>query len=495
MQGTVADVVEAASDAYVAIDEAGAIRDWNSGAERIFSWSRQDVLGVDLVAVLALANAADGPATSVERLFEIARGPVADRRVELEVGDRRGRRFPVEGPVWCTGDGDSTTLHVLLHDVSDRRAAKDNLYRMAALVYSLDEAVLGVDPTGTILSWNSGAERTFGYPAFEMVGRNASVLVPAEDEAELARWWDVMVRKQRVQRGTISGVRKNGVVLQLDVTLSPLHDGHGSVSGGSLVARDVTEQRWMAATVERTLSSLEDALKQAQESEARYRRFLADAAHQLRTPIAGIRASAETLLRQSTHDDRKEELLLNVVRETSRASRVMAGVLRMARVDHGETLTFRRCDVVAVCAEEVERVRVLSPELEVNVRLERRPPSPPELDVNVVREILANLLDNARRHATRAIDVVVTAEAETVGICVRDDGRGVPDAWVERIFDRFVTLDGKGGSGLGLPIARGLARAHGGDLRYDGGFLLRLPAKAPVECGGAAWPGSRLQPP
>jgi signal transduction histidine kinase len=282
------------------------------------------------------------------------------------------------------------------------------------------------------------------------------------------------------------------VVIQLDVTISPIRDGRGQVTGGSLIARDVTEQRWMAATLERTLGDLETALKGARESEARYRRFLADAAHQLRTPIAGIRACAETLLRQPAEHDR-DALLLNVVRETSRASRVMTGVLRMARVDHGEILTFRTCDLVGLCADEVDRARALAPDLEVSLRVEGAPPRRPELDRNVVCEVLANVLDNARRHAAHRIDVVVDAADHTVEVRVVDDGPGVPDALVERAFDRFVSLDGKGGSGLGLPIARGLARAHGGDLTYEGGFVLRLPTEAPVECGGAARPGPRPQ--
>ena len=111
----------------------------------------------------------------------------------------------------------------------------------------------------------------------------------------------------------------------------------------------------------------------------------------------------------------------------------------------------------------------------------------------MVSEVLANVLDNARRHASRRIDLVVAAADHTVEIRVVDDGPGLPDPLVERAFERFVSLDGKGGSGLGLPIARGLARAHGGDLTYEGGFVLRLPVEAPVECGGAARPGPRQE--
>lgn len=89
---------------------------------------------------------------------------------------------------------------------------------------------------------------------------------------------------------------------------------------------------------------------------------------------------------------------------------------------------------------------------------------------------MANLLDNARRHAHSRIDVVITPGRDRIELRVADDGPGVPVELTERVFGRFVSLDGLGGSGLGLPIARDLARACGGDLTYeDGGFVLHLP--------------------
>ncbi|MFN2607377.1 MAG: ATP-binding protein [Acidimicrobiales bacterium] len=365
----------------------------------------------------------------------------------------------------------------------------EHLRGMAALVESLDEAILGVDLEGTIRSWNRAAARTFGWEAADAVGSPATMLVPPEERPVVERWWRALVDGTETARHDVAALRSNGVALRLAVTVSAVHDPGGALTGASVIARDVTRQRWMAATLEATLASLEQALHDARESEAASRRFLADAAHQLRTPLAGIRANAETLLRGSGEEER-DELLLNVVRETSRAGRVMAGLLRLARVDSGEVLTFRPCDVAAVCADEVLRCRALSPELEVDVQVAATSGRRPRLDADVVREVVANLLDNARRHAGSRVAVVVDEGPETVEVRVTDDGPGLAGAAVERAFERFVSLDGQGGSGLGLPIARGLARAHGGDLLYDDGFVLRLPAQAPeVGCGGAARPG------
>ncbi len=482
-------VIEAANDAYLATDEAGDIVAWNARAEQTFGWLRGEALGRNFGDTIIAPSSRSTPEASIARILSAAQGPVSGRRIELEAVHRDGHGLPVEASLWTTHDGGTTILHAFLHDIGARRHQQETLYRMATLVYSLDEAVLGLGPDGTILSWNSGAERTFGYAAVEVVGSPASMLLPPEHQHEVARWWEALRAREGVQCHEVEGVRKNGVIMNLVVTISPFRDGREEVSGASVIARDVTQQHWMAKTLENTLESLESALQETRESEARSRRFLADAAHQLRTPIAGIRASAETLLRGSSPDDR-DRLLLNVVRETSRASRVMTGLLRMARVDQGETLRYLPCDVVGLCAEEVERACSLAPDLEISVRSSTEPSYRPELDPNVVREILTNLLDNARRHAGQRIEVTVTPADDLVEIRVLDDGPGLCDDQVERVFERFVSLDGKGGSGLGLTIAKRLAEAHDGDLSYEQGFVLRLPGTAPkIDCGGAARPG------
>jgi signal transduction histidine kinase len=148
----------------------------------------------------------------------------------------------------------------------------------------------------------------------------------------------------------------------------------------------------------------------------------------------------------------------------------------MARLDQGLPLAVEPVDLVAVCREEVERLGLLSPDL--SVTLETGPGDPTaRADAAACREIVSNLGDNARRHAESRIVVVVDAAEQRVRVRMVDDGPGLHGAARTEVFERFVSLDGRGGSGLGLPIARALATAMGGDLLYDDGFLLWLPAR------------------
>lgn len=233
----------------------------------------------------------------------------------------------------------------------------------------------------------------------------------------------------------------------------------------------------MASAYDDMLDALEAALAEASEAEARSQRFLADAAHQLRTPITGAQACAETLLRGGSPLER-DQLLVDLARETSRAARLMAGLLQVARLDQGQVLSPRPTELAALCAEEADRTRRFAPHLEVDVRASEDFPRFLILDPDAVREILANLLDNARRHASECIEIRVTTREGVAEVRVADDGEGLAEGALDRAFERFVSLDARGGSGLGLPIARGLARAHGGDLTYeDGVFLLCIPTE------------------
>jgi two-component system, OmpR family, sensor kinase len=236
-----------------------------------------------------------------------------------------------------------------------------------------------------------------------------------------------------------------------------------------------TELGRMACAFDLMVDSLEDAAKQADDERERMHRFLADAAHQLRTPIAGIRGAVELLLRDVDPETR-DELLTHAVRETARASKLLTALLHMARLDQGRPPQLMPTDLVKLCHVEVERVRDRAPNLDIALVDEVSGSPTASIDPSEVDEAIANLLDNARRHAEERIEVRISRDGPMMTVRVRDDGPGVRPGAEELIFERFATLDGAGGSGLGLAIARAVARAHGGDLIYEGGaFILRVP--------------------
>ncbi|MFI7545322.1 sensor histidine kinase [Actinoplanes sp. NPDC049599] len=242
-----------------------------------------------------------------------------------------------------------------------------------------------------------------------------------------------------------------------------------------------------AAAFDSMLDELEAALATANAAEAGMRAFLADASHELRTPMAGLQANAELLLREDLDRPERERVTVAMIRETRRAARLVDDLLTTARLGQGGLpLSTERLDLARLAEAEVARARTLAPALTFTVAAE------PALFVRGdplrLGQILTNLLDNAR-NATPAggtVTVSVRRVGEQVLLEVADTGPGVPAADRALIFERFGRGDASrsrntGGAGLGLPIARGLAVAHGGDLGYvdspaGARFQVRLPA-------------------
>lgn len=234
--------------------------------------------------------------------------------------------------------------------------------------------------------------------------------------------------------------------------------------------RSDTELGRTAQAFDEMLDSLEGAERQAQASEAYTRRFVADAAHELRTPVAGVQAVAESILHLPADGDpqERERLSLLLVQEARRASRLVHDLMELARIDAGVELHRRSVDLAALADTQADRVRLHHPGLLVEVT-----GTAPDTfaDPDRIAQVLANVVDNACQASPPGgtVTIELSAAAGFAELLVHDAGPGVPPADRERIFDRMVRLDEArnrraSGSGLGLPIARGFARAHGGDL-------------------------------
>jgi two-component system OmpR family sensor kinase len=240
-----------------------------------------------------------------------------------------------------------------------------------------------------------------------------------------------------------------------------------------------------ASAFDEMLDEVEGAERSALQAEQRLRDFLSDAAHELRTPVTGMQAAAESLLRNRTSRDDRERLAVQVVREARHAARLVDDMLLMSRVDQGLDLVREPLDLTAAARDAASRptstggtaVTVTGDAAWVSA------------DADRVAQVLGNLLANACRVADE-VRVDVRVRGDLAVLEVVDDGPGVPAADRERIFERLVRLDqGRdrhaGGVGLGLPVARGIAEAHGGRLTCEESpvgarFRLTLPATSVV---------------
>ncbi|WP_155288515.1 sensor histidine kinase [Rhodococcoides fascians] len=250
-----------------------------------------------------------------------------------------------------------------------------------------------------------------------------------------------------------------------------------------------------ASAVDEMLDALEDAERReaaaartARLAEEDMRRFLADAAHELRTPVAGISALAQSLQRDAEHrPDRVARWSELLVGESSRASRLVGDMLDSVRAENTSDLDATDTDLADITRRTVERAALVMPDIRFDV--DAAQPIPVHIDVGRIEQILSNVLDNAGRFTPSGGTIRVAVGRDTHAfITVDDEGPGVAEADRERIFERLVRLNSardraSGGVGLGLSIARTLARTHGGELVCLAGpsgarFRLTLPLNA-----------------
>ena len=248
-----------------------------------------------------------------------------------------------------------------------------------------------------------------------------------------------------------------------------------------------TEVGRLARVLNTMLGRIQQAFSERDATEARLRRFVADASHELRTPVAAVSAYAELFERGA--NDRPEDLervMAGIRNETDRMGDLVQDLLLLARLDEGRPLDRAPVELVRMAAEAIDAAVTVGPDWPV--RLEAAGPVEVTGDHVRLRQVLDNLLSNVRAHTPQGTDAVVriAAAGDQVEIAVRDTGPGLSDEQRAQVFERFFRADASrsrqhGGAGLGLAIVAAIVEAHGGTVTVttplEGGteFTVRLP--------------------
>ncbi|MGN6635849.1 MAG: ATP-binding protein, partial [Oryzihumus sp.] len=292
-------------------------------------------------------------------------------------------------------------------------------------------------------------------------------------------------------------LRKDGTRFWANVLITAVHNAAGEHVGFAKVTRDTTERRALAQERERAAATLAAAndelarlnarLEQSAEQQAQ---FLAVTAHELRTPIGALGGAADLLAGhwEQLTDVERAELLSTLSSGTSRLRLLLDDLLTASRLQASALqIQPEPAHLQELAAQAAIIVHRTDPTAEIRLEV------PDDLhvlaDADRLAQALENLLTNALRHGAGPVRVSGTLAGDKVEIRVTDHGSGVPEHLRERLFDRFVTGGHRGGTGLGLFIVRELARAHGGDARYEpptpglpaGAFLMTIPAPQAVE--------------
>ncbi|HZH97762.1 MAG TPA: PAS domain S-box protein, partial [Fimbriimonadaceae bacterium] len=292
-----AAIVESSDDAIVSKSLQGVIETWNSGAERIFGYSAEEAVGQNIAMIIPEERLSE----ETMILGKIRRGEKVDH---FQTVRRRKDGSPVNVSVTVSAIKDASGRVVgaskIARDISDRLEAEAAGARLGAIVESSEDAIVSKGLDGTILSWNKGAERLFGYLTEEIVGKSISILLPEDRREEEERILERLRRGERVEHYETVRVRKDGRPVHVSVSISPIRDGQGQVVGASKIARDVTERKVLEETAAAFTRELEIRVRErTAELENAHREmesFTYSMAHDLRTQLRSIVATSRMLI-------------------------------------------------------------------------------------------------------------------------------------------------------------------------------------------------------
>jgi PAS domain S-box-containing protein len=397
-------------------------------------------------------------------------------------------------------------------DKTDRaeKAARASDRRLAAIMSASADAILGLDPAGRIESWNRGAELLFGYQVDQMRGQPFFNLLGRGEAAEVEFQWlsDSVTKNGYVREHETTCHAADGRAVIVELTATYLSDDANQSLGMSVILRDVTERKRREEEIRRLNASLSeqvaerthelaekvDELAHANEAlrklDQTRSEFVSLVSHQIRAPLTNIRGAAERMqldcgMQINTTCSR---MFVIMQQQADRLDALVRDVLSAARLEAGELILHSEpISVLPVVQQVVEQTQARRSDRVFQLPL--RPGLPLVFaDRDRVAEVLMNLIDNADKYSPReqAIAIDVQADQTQVTVAVRDHGRGLLPADLDRVFDKFYRADSSDaqiayGYGLGLYVCRRLIEAQGGRIwaenAADGGaiFYFTLP--------------------
>jgi len=319
--------------------------------------------------------------------------------------------------------------------------------KLAAIITSSDDAIISKTLNGVITSWNNSAERTFGYASHEMIGEPILKLIPEDRKQEEVHILSRLRKGERVEHFETKRVKKDGNLIDVSLTISPIKDSMGKIIGLSKIARDITERK---------------------QEEQRKNDFVAIVSHELKTPLTSITGYIQLMLLKLRKEGNEQHLdiLGKAENQAKKMAAMIQDFLNLAKMEDGKIrMNYAAFDLKPLVEEIVADTQFKSPnhyicisiDDQINIRADR----------DKIGQVLINLLSNAIKYSPKGGNISITAKikAQKVTIAVKDKGLGINIADQKRLCDRFYRVNNDlsksvSGFGIGLYLVSEILRYH-----------------------------------
>jgi len=501
-------------DAVITTDTEGRVTFLNPVAESLTGWTLDEATGISLESVFKIVNQETRQTVESPALRDGVIVGLANHTVLIA---KDGTERPIDGSAAPLRNEASNIIGAVLvfRDVTERhrveqleaelRKRTEQLAeaeaRIRSVVNNVINGVITIDERGVVESFNSAAERLFGYKDEEVVGQNVKILM---GEPHHSKHDGYLANYKRTGQAKIIGIgrevegrRKDGSTFSMDLGISEFLRGERHYF--TAVVRDNTERNRLADELRQVAADLSEADRRKDE-------FLATLAHELRNPLAPIRNGLQLIKMAAGQAATVEQVRSMMERQITQMVRLVDDLMDVSRISRGKLeLRKERVPLAAVLNSAVETSRPLIEQMghELSVTLPKQPLIV-DADMTRLAQVFLNLLNNAAKYGDRGghIQLNVERQGSDVVVSVKDTGIGIAADQLPRIFEMFTQVDrslekSQGGLGIGLTLVRRLVEMHGGrvEARSEGAgkgseFVVRLPlvieASKPQESGGVA---------
>jgi PAS domain S-box-containing protein len=475
-------------DAVISTDASGHVVFVNPVAQSMLGLAEADIVEKHLDEVFQIVNEFSrarvaSPVTEVLRDGKIV--GMANHTILLA---KDGREIPIDdsgAPIRDESGAIQGTV-LVFRDVSARRRADETSRLLASIVQSSDDAIFSKNLNGVVTSWNSGAERIFGFPAKDMIGQPISVIFPPDRSDELSGIMQRIGHGERIEHYQTIRRTKNGKRLNVSLTISPMQDPLGRITGASVISRDITAQVEAADRLAKLNADLQRSNQVLALTNQDLERFAFIASHDLQEPLRMITAYSQLLIKSypGEFDSKARIFVDNIVEGTTRMRDLLSDLLAYTEIRNPDEEPMESVDLNVVIENVRQNLKASIDESGAVVTSDRLP---------VLRAYRAhfeplfqNLIGNAiKYHGAQAprIHVSVQEMDGELRFMVSDNGIGIDPQYHQQIFEVFRRLHGKKipGTGVGLAICQRVVERYGGRIWVESKsgagstFLFTLP--------------------
>jgi len=462
-----AAAIQSSEDAILVKNLDGVIQTWNHGAESLYGYREEEVIGRSAILLLP----PDRVDEEAEILARIRDGERVDHFETIRLrkdGNHISVSLTISPVRWA--DGQIIGASHIARKITERTLMEAATSQLAAIVDSSDDAILSKNLDGIILTWNAAAERIYGYTADEVRWRPVSILLPPDRPNEEAEILERLKRGERVEHFETVRIRKDGKLIDVSLTVSPIRDSDGRVRGASHIARDISERKMFQAQI-----------LQGQKLES-LGVLAGGVAHDFNNLLVGILANASLLSNSLPASNPQRQASEQIVVAAERASALTRHLLAYAGKGR---FVIEPVNLSSLIREVNTLVQTSIPST-VQVRLELKEDLPLiDGDPGQLQQIVMNLVINAAEAiGDKAGLIVVTTSVQDIDeqyahttwgsielkpgpyavMEVQDSGVGMDEAVLEKIFDPFYTTK-FAGRGLGLAAVLGIVHGHKGAVK------------------------------